>query len=704
MLPIDEFMPQGHPHHRFSSRSHSKFKINKKLLAQYPKAAPLPKGWALGPNDEPKTPPSKSGFGGYNQNPPHPPYRNFPNACESGFTIPKPDDPNIVWSSCYGNHLYRFDLTQGTPQAVSPTENAMDSPVNKVKYRCQWTPPLAIDPFDTKNVYFGCQLVFRTHDGGHSWIKFSPDLTTDNPAHLIPSGGIMGDHLGQYYGEVVWSMAFSPIQKGVLWAGTNDGQLWYTKGAESSQQPKWIDVTQNLHLPPWGEINQIAPSHFHAGTVYIAVDFRHAGKGNHKPYILETTDYGKTWKSISGDLPSSNPLDYVLTVAEDPVREGMLFAGTGHAFYYTLDNGKHWIHFNKGLPPSPVSWINIQPHMHDVDVSTYGRGDYILPDITIFEQTGSPKQPASGSTRLFKPGEVYRKARSAYPTAAEPARPQFQFYLASKPKNPVRLQILNNQGKVIRSEKLKAHKGLNGAYWDLFYNMPTDVKLRTTPPQNPHIWAEPRYQGKNYRTIIHWGITPHTGTPIAAPGDYQVRVTVGGHSYTQPFKVAKDPKIAASDATLRDSTAMQVKIANAITETSKMTNAMEEWRKQIQDQLKAHSEGSTATALKQLNTRILKVENQLVSPEARLSDDKQYSTPYALYWNLRWFSGQVGQGAQNAAGGSDYAPTVVQHKLLAKFEQQLAHAKSGFETLKTNVLPAFNQQMQGTGITIKTEN
>jgi photosystem II stability/assembly factor-like uncharacterized protein len=702
LLPDTEFMPRGRAARGFYEedvgRYGGKAKVDQALLAKYPKAAPPPKGWALAPGSEPVVPPDRSGFEGPNEE--LPTYQYFPNACESGFTIPDPDNADIVWSSCYANNLYRFDLAQGTPHAVSPSQIALDSPPNETKYRCHWTPPLAIDPFDSKNVYFGCQMVLRTHDAGHSWIEFSPDLSTQDPSRIISSGGIMGDNLGQYYGEVVWSMAFSPIEKGLLWAGTNDGKLWYTKNAEATQAPQWVDVTANLHLPPWGEINQISPSHFHAGTVYIAVDFRWAGNNNLKPYVLMTSDYGKTWKNISGDLPASNPLDYVLTVAENPNREGMLFAGTGHAFYYTLDNGKRWAHFNKGLPPSPVTWINVEPRMHDVDVSTYGRGDYILPDITTLEQTGSTDQPNKGAAWLFTPGPVFRKARSAYPTAAEPARPQFQFYLADKPAKPVQMQILDASGKVIRSEQLDAHRGLNGAYWDLFYDMPTDVKLRTTPSENPYIWDEPRYQGKDYRTIIHWGVNAHTGTPIAAPGDYQVRITVDGKAYTQPFKVLKDPRIKASDAVLQDSTALQVQIANAITTTSEMVNAMEDWRRQIEDQLKTHATGATADALAQLNTQILEVENQLVSPAARLSDDKQYSTRYKVYWNLRWLGGQVGQGAQNAAGGSDYAPTVVQRQVFAEQQADIRHAQTGFENLESSVLPAFNRQMKSAGVAV----
>ena len=195
-------------------------------------------------------------------------------------------------------------------------------------------------------------------------------------------------------------------------------------------------------------------------------------------------------------------------------------------------------------------------------------------------------------------------------------------------------------------------------------------------------------------------MTPHTGTPIAAPGSYQVRLTVDGRSYTQPFEVVKDPKIKTSDAVLRDSTALQVQIADAISETSDMVNAMEKWRKQIEEHLKTHASGSNADALQRLDAQILEVENQLVSPEARLSDDKQYSTPFRMYWSLRWLAGRVGQGIQNTAGGSDYAPTVVERNNFAKLQGQLADARTAFDNLKATTLPAFNRDMRGNGIKI----
>ncbi|HWG37155.1 MAG TPA: hypothetical protein VN690_05510, partial [Terriglobales bacterium] len=329
------------------------------------------------------------------------------------------------------------------------------------------------------------------------------------------------------------------------------------------------------------------------------------------------------------------------------------------------------------------------------DVSTYGRGLYILPDIATLEQSGSPEITAD-TTRLFKPGPIFRQARSAYPTAAEPARPQFQFFLASAPAGPVQLEILDPAGKEVRKLAINAHQGLNGAYWDLLYDAPTLVELRTTPPENPHIWEEPRFQGKDIRTITHWGITSTTGIPMAAPGNYQLRLTVGGRSYNQPFEVLKDPEVEASTATLQASTAMQVRIRGDITETSEMVNTMEKWRKQIEDQLKTDSP-ATGAALHALDAKILAVERQLVSKESVLSDDKYFPTAYKVYMNLIWLSGGVGQGASDEAGGLDYAPTVAQERTLAKLEGEIANARAGFRALQAATIPAFNQSMSGKG-------
>ncbi|HVD90724.1 MAG TPA: hypothetical protein VNC21_00525 [Vicinamibacterales bacterium] len=608
--------------------------------------------------------------------------------CESGFTIPDPTNADVVYASCYGNKVTRWDARTGTARSIEPWMVSLDSPPNEAKYRCHWTAPMAIDPFDTNNVLYGCQLILKTSNGGQSWTEFSPDLSTRDPTRIVSNGGLVGDNLGQYNGEVVWSIEYSKIQRGLIWAGTNDGKLWYTK----DNGAQWNDVTKNFKdLPVWGAFNQIWPSTFDPAEAYVAVSFHLMD--DRKPYIFKTTDYGATWKKITGNIPAGHPLDYVLSMSGNPNKRGMLFAGSARAFYYSLDDGGTWTRFKDGLPPAPVSWIAVEPRFHDVAISTYGRGLYILPNITLLEQTGSPLPPAPGTTKLFEPAPIFRQARSAF---QQPNRPHFQLALASAPSGPVKMEILDAGGKAIRSLMVSAKAGLNGINWDLLMDPPKLVELLTTPPDNPHIWEEERFKDVQIRRITHWGITPSTGVPMAAPGKYQVRFTVDGAAHTQPFEVIKDPAIATSVEDLQTSTAAQMRIRDDITQTSEMVNKMEVWRRQIENQMKANaSKPAMAKALADLDKKIWDVESKLVSRSEIHSDDKYFPEAYKVYMNLIWLSGGVGQGASDEAGSIDYKPTDTQMQVLDVIEKDLASAKGAYDKLMSADLPTFNKSMSG---------
>jgi photosystem II stability/assembly factor-like uncharacterized protein len=608
--------------------------------------------------------------------------------CESGFTIPDPTNADIVYASCYGNKVTRWDARTGTARSIEPWMVSLDSPPNEAKYRCHWTAPMAIDPFDPNNVLYGCQLILKTSNGGQSWTEFSPDLSTKDPSRIVSNGGIVGDNLGQYNGEVVWSIEYSKIQRGLIWAGTNDGKLWYTK----DNGAQWNDVTKNFKdLPVWGAFNQIWPSAFDPAEAYVAVSFHLMD--DRKPYIYKTTDYGATWKKINGNIPTGHPLDYVLSMSGNPNRKGMLFAGTGRAFYYSLDDGGTWTRFKEGLPPAPVSWITVEPRFHDVAISTYGRGLYILPNITLLEQTGSPLPPAPGTTKLYEPAPIFRLARSVFQQAN---RPHFQLALGAAPSGPVKMEILDSSGKVLRTQMVSAKAGLNGINWDLLLEAPKLVELMTTPPDNPHIWDEARFKDVQIRRITHWGITPSTGIPMAAPGKYQVRFSVDGTAHAQPFEVVKDPAIATSVEDLLTSTATQMRIRDDITQTSEMVNKMEIWRRQIEDQMKANaSKPAVAKALADLDKKIWDVEVKLVSRSEVHSDDKYFPEAYKVYMNLIWLSGGVGQGASDEAGSIDYKPTDTQMQVLDVIEKELASAKAGYDKLASTDVPTFNKTMAG---------
>jgi len=610
--------------------------------------------------------------------------------CESGFTIPDPTDPNIIWATCYGDEVTRWDARTHEARSVSPWLHTLDSPPNSTKYRCHWTPPLAIDPFDHNTVYYGCQVIWKTTNAGQSWTVSSPDLSTNDPARIQPSGGIVGDNLGQFYGEVVFAIAPSQKQKGLIWAGTNDGQLWLTKDGAGN----WSNVTKNISgLPAWGTISCIEPSHFDAGTAYVAVDFHMMD--DRSPFIFKTKDFGQTWTRINSDLPGKHPLGYVKSIAEDPNKQGLLFAGTGNGFYYSQDEGGHWTSFQAGLPHAPVSWITVQKQFHDVVVSTYGRGFYILDDISALEQgTGG-----DAAVQFVKPRDTYRWSRGS--------RAILNYSLKQAAQAPVQIQVTDASGAAVRQMTGGGRAGMNRANWDLHYDGPRLVAMRTTPPENPHIWDEPRFKGQDSRPITHWGMSPNQPGPMVAPGKYTVKLIVDGQSFTQTVDVLRDPKIDAkfsgSNADLDASVKMQLRIRDDISKTSDMVNQIEWMRKQLDDVARAlrtqKEKADVVKSVEAMDQKMLAVEYKLLNKALMTSDDKYFIEAYTVYFNLLWLNGEVGPGAGDVAGGADFGPTDTSRMLLDMIEKDLAAATAEYHNLMEKEVPGFNRSMAEHGVT-----
>ena len=637
--------------------------------------------------------------------------------CESGFTIPDTVDPNVVWATCYGNTVTRWDARSKEAHSVSPWKHTLDSPPNGLKYRCHWTPPLAIDPFDHNTVYYGCQVIFKTTNAGQSWSVVSPDLSTRDPAYVVPSGGIVGDNLGQFYGEVVFAIAPSKVQKGLIWAGTNDGQVWYTQDGAAT----WTNVSSHLPgLPPRGTITSIAPSSFDAGTAYLSVDLHLVD--NRDPFIYKTTDFGKTWKRINSNLPK-HTLSYVRTVTDDPNCQGLLFAGTGNGLYYALDDGGHWTALQTGLPAAPVTWAVVQKGFHDLVVSTYGRGLYILDDITPLEQQA--KHHSDAAVVLFEPRKAYRFVEGGSAT--------LNFSLHAERKEPVQLEILDAQGAIIR--KLEARDlptGINRIKWDLHYDSPRLVALRTLAPDNPHIWKEPRFRDTDSRPITHWGSKPAEVGPLVAPGTYSVRLRVDSQTYTQPLTVASDPHAPGSEADIQLAVKTQLQVRDDISKVSDSVNRVEWLRKQLEvieamlrpAKSTAKREASLAeegdeyepepppaaprtfssaeekeraqllTAAENLDKKLEAVESRWVSQALRNSDDKYFVEPYGVYLDLIWLNAEVGTGGGDVAGGADFAPTEAQLESLKSLEADMSKIDADLKELLQRDLPPFNQALE----------
>jgi photosystem II stability/assembly factor-like uncharacterized protein len=616
------------------------------------------------------------------------PWEHNLGGCESGFTLPDVTNTDTVWASCYGNEVTRYDAKTKMARSVSPWLHTLDSAPNQAKYRCHWTAPLAIDPFDHNTVYYGCQMVLRTTNGGVSWTELSPDLSTKDPSRIVSSGGIVGDNLGQFYGEVVFAIAPSEAQRGLIWAGTNDGKVWYTRDAGKT----WNDVTKNIAgLPAWGVVSKIEPSHFEAGTAYVCVDFHLMD--NRDPWVYKTTDFGKTWTKISDNLPKG-PLAYARVIAENPNKKGMLFVGTGNALYYTLNDGGSWTQLKNGLPAAPVSWIVVQKQAHDLVLSTYGRGFWIMEDITPLEQ-GVMEAPTAtdAALKLVAPRPAYRFVRGN-------GRAMMSYWAKEAPKSPIEVEVLDAKGALVRKlPNITGRAGLNRFNWDLRYEAPRSVALRTTPPENPHIWEEPRFRNTDTRPITHWGLAQAEVGPIAAPGKYTVKVTADGKTYTQPLEILRTPDSHAGDAELQSSVRLQLKVRDDITLVSDMTNQIEWMRRQLEDEHKTIA--GKAELMKVMDTidrKLQDVEYKMITRADALSDDKYFQTAYALYQNFIWLNGEIGTGAGDVQGSGDWGQTETANSLVHDLETQLQTVQAEYKGIMEKEVPAYNQMISGSGL------
>lgn len=624
--------------------------------------------------------------------------------CESGFSYPDPVDNNIVWGNCYAGEVDRFNLKTGQTRSVSPwPSKSLDSPAGVLKYRWNWTMPLVIDPLHHNTVYVGSQYVHRTTDAGQTWQIISPDLTLNDHSHMGSSGGLTPDNLGVEYWGTLFALAVSPIREGVIWAGSNDGLVHVTTDGGKH----WINVTPNIpNLPKYGTINNIYASTFDAGEAFISVNFHQMD--NRDPYIYMTTDYGKTWKFISGDIPKS-VFSYVHNVIEDPFRQGMLFAGTENSIYVTYDYGTHWIPLNTNLPHAPVSWMAIQKHFHDLALATKGRGFWILDDITPLEQLNA--DILNSSEYLFKTRAAYRFRRISVPREVPddasmgqnpPYGADINYYLKTPPKGNVEITILDSAGNVVRTFEGTKRAGINRVYWNLRYPGVREIKLRTTPPAYPQVWRDSRFIGKTTRPIYHWGISPTLEGALAVPGSYTVKLTVNGKTLTTPLTVLKDPHSAGTLADIKSSVKLWRNIDSDIDTVVGMINSIERVRKQIEDMpVYVHGLPDASSVLdsaQALDKKIEAVENRLFQKYLAADDEKTYAAPMQLYMKFLWLAGEVGDGAGDVAGSPDFPPTEQDIAVYEMLGHRLDNVEIEYKQLMTSAIPAFNKMLMKKGI------
>ncbi len=454
---------------------------------------------------------------------------------ESGYTAPDPLHPEIL----FGGTVSRCSVLTGVSENVSP-ERGQTGP-----FRHAWTQPLVFSSADPHALYYANQFLYRTVDGGATWERISSDLTREDPG--VPSNldaAAAADAPPDRRRGVIYTIAPSPVRAPVIWIGTDDGLIQLTIDGGKT----WRDVTPP-RLTPWSKVTMIDASHSDAGEAYASVE-RHQLE-DYEPYIYRTRDSGKTWQLIAKGLPSGV---YVQTVKEDPVRPGLLFAGTERAVFVSFDDGETWQSLQLNLPATSMRDLAI--HENDLIVATHGRGFWVLDDISALRQAEAVNANADGC--LFRPA-----AATTMPAGTENGTPLpkdepiaenppfgaiIDYYLKSAPSGPITLEILDAAGQTIRryasDDKVQVRdpNTLNiPAHW-----APAPETLSAAPGMHRWVWdlrgTQPPGGGRGAGGGGGGGGGGRGGAPVIQPGTYSVRLTINGKTYAQPLLVMPDPR------------------------------------------------------------------------------------------------------------------------------------------------------------------
>jgi photosystem II stability/assembly factor-like uncharacterized protein len=458
--------------------------------------------------------------------------------CETGPIMPHPANPEIVYGSCKGQYGV-MNLKTGQEKSYwIGGQSLYGNPASDLIYRMQRVSPMATSPHDPEVLYYGSQYVHRTRDKGVTWERISPDLT----AHPECCQGVSGEPItrdvtGEEFYSTLYAITESPLEKGVIWTGANDGPFYVTR----DNGKKWINVTPK-DLLPGGRVQFIEASPHRKGSAYYAV-YRWL-LGDYQPYIYKTNDYGATWTRLT-DGKNGIPADWpTRVVREDPDREGLLYAGTEFGMFISFDHGGRWQPFQLNLPNVPITDIKV--HRKDLVVSTQGRAIWILDNLTSLHQLSSQLKPSE--VHLFKPRDGYR-------TRVGPTNlgPVIEYYLPSATEQAVVVEILDTKGNVLNSynsETPPPRAGRGGG--------PGMPGAGTAGPESDPDAAPTRRQAPPPRATkvaglnrFAWDVRNQAGVTLP-PGQYQVRLKTGAVSQTQPFNVAIDPRVAADGVTVAD--------------------------------------------------------------------------------------------------------------------------------------------------------
>ncbi len=601
---------------------------------------------------------------------------------EAGYIAPDPRDPNIVFAADYQGTITRYDRHTGQVKAINEQPELSDAHgAANLEHRFQWTAPVMISLQDPNTLYHGGERLFKTTDGGVHWQAISPDLTRNDKSKQLASGGdITIDDSGTEYYDTIFSIAESPLTKGLLWVGTDDGLIQLTQ----DEGKTWTNVTPK-DMPEWSRISLIEASPHDAGTAYVAAD-RHQFD-DLRPYIYKTSDYGKTWTKIATGIPDTA---FVRAVREDPKKRGLLYAGTERGVFVSFNDGANWRSLQLNLPTAPVHDLAVKNN--DLVVATHGRAFWILDDITPLRQYSD--EIIQKDAFLYTPATAFRiqagEGGPRHPSKRTgqnpPAGAVIYYSLKDAPKadKETKIEILDASGKTIRKyssaefalleeppdpddkkqeKELKPEAGLNRFVWDLRY--------------------EEAHRVPGYYL---WEYGSGARGPVAAPGHYQVRLTVGGQTQTAAFDLKLDPRVNVSQADLEQQFNLLLQTRDELSRVYDTVNQIQDVRLQLSGLKRRLPENASTktivTAADDLEKKLVAVREELVNLTISANEDS-LAYPPQLDAKLAVLA--------MLAGAADSAPTDAEQREFEKLKRQSGELIGRWDDLQRRDLAAFQK-------------
>jgi len=613
-------------------------------------------------------------------------YMYAPGGCETGPVTPHPGDVDLFYAACYGGSMSFMSRVTGQQRAVNVWPiNPMGNSAIDIKERFQWNHPITASTHDTKVVYVGSQHVWRSDNGGESWKRISGDLTHADPATLGPSGGdITRDQTSVEYYGTVWRITESSHAKGELWVGSDDGKVHLTRNDGES----WTDVTP-MGLPKFSRVHEIDVSPHTPGKAYVAaVRYR---SQDIQPYVYRTTDYGRSWTKITNTIPDGH---YVRTIREDLKRPGLLYAGTERGVLVSFDDGLSWQSLQLNLPTVQVPGLVLKDD--DVVIATHGRSYYVLDNITPLRQAAA--DVASRDAFLYKPATTVRtlsRSAESYSRQRQFA-PEIDYYLG-KNADTVRLEILDAQGRVIRSYSAAAVRrdtaarpaaapaggggGPGGAGAG-------GAALKVTAGQHRFRW-DMRYPGpRDFPGLIMW--SANTQGPLAPPGRYQARLTAHGQTFTQSFDIVADPRLTTiTQADFDAQFKLSSQVSQRVDDAHRAVLQVRDVRAQVDDRLSKSTDASLRTLATSFKTNTATVEGEIYQVRMQASQDP-LNYPIKLNNQLAALRGVI--------ESSDNRPTTQAQEAFTVLAGQLDSELTKLQLLFDRDLADLNAKLRALGL------